>query len=143
MKTKKLIVLLALVTGLVSMTAKAGTPSLNSNYVYQNQALNLTINMPDAWQGKVKVTETDQSVSFSYTNTGGSPIFLYSVTKVNEQTWLNIKDQLQNVHVVANKNGVVYFVQLTDKTSIKGANAAEFKTIVDQLNDVMHSVQIS
>jgi len=142
MKAKKTVALIALVTGLLIGSAKASTPE-NGTYVYQNTNLNLQITMAFDWQSKAKVDETPQSVTFAYTNPGSQQVFLYSITKISEQSWLAVKDQMDNAHVVAEKNGMVYFVQLTDKTSIKGPNAKEYKDIVESLNDIPHSVQIN
>ncbi len=141
MKTKNLVALIALVTGLLMGSAKASTPE-NGSYVYQSPNLHLQVTMSFDWQTKAKVDETPQSVTFAYTNPGSKEVFLYSITKISEQSWLTIKDQLPNAHVVAEKDGMVYFVELTDKTSIKGANAKEYKEIVEHLDDIPHSVQL-
>jgi hypothetical protein len=52
-----------------------------------------------------------------------------------------IKDGLSESHVVARKDGQIYFVQLTDKTSIKGANAKDYKAIVANLDDVLANIK--
>jgi len=140
MKTKKLTLLVALLIGFLC-SVRAGSMGDSGNYVYTNQNLHVQITMPADWQEKMKVTETDQVITFSYINPGGQPVFLYSVTKISEQNWMAIKDQLTNVHIVAEKDGTVYFVELTDKTSIKSANAKEFKAIVDQLDEIWHSIK--
>jgi hypothetical protein len=142
MKTKNLVALIALVTGLLTGSVKAITPA-DGGYVYKSQNLNLQVTMYFDWQSKAKIDETSQSVTFDYTNPGSQQVFLYSITKISEQSWLNIKDQMQNVHVVADKGGMVYFVELTDKASIKGPNAKEYKDIVEHLDDIPHSVQLN
>jgi hypothetical protein len=142
MKTKDLVMLIVLLSGFLS-AAQGSTPGNNGDYVYQSKNLNVQITMPGEWQDKVRAIETDQSVTFSYTNPGGQPVFLYSITKIPEQTWMNIKEQLINVHVITEKNGTVYFVETTDKTSIKGNNAKEFKSIVNHLGDILHNIQVN
>src|SRR5215467_9695904 len=96
MKTKSLIVLFALLSGLFNARAIAGTPAENGNYVYHNQNMHVQVTMPYDWQSKLKVTETDQVITFSYANPGSEPVFVYSISKISEQTWMNIKDQMQN-----------------------------------------------
>ena len=138
--------LIAALLGLLISATVNANPLLSiggsDNYVYHSDKLNVNVNMPSDWQGKVTTTENDQAVTVSYNNPGGQPVFLYSINKVDVKTWMNVKDNLTGVHVVSNKDGEVYFVQLTDKTSVKGANSKEFKTIVANLNDVLANVKV-
>jgi len=137
---------MALILGVFVSAATQANPRLfndgNDSYVYHSTKLNVSINMPADWQGKVTTTENEGTVTVSYNNPGAQQVFLYSVNKVDQQTWMNVKDNLQGVHVISNKDGMVYFVELTDKISIKGANAKEFKAIVAGLNDMLANIKV-
>ncbi len=146
-KVSALIMLIAVITGwFISNITNAATrqdKGGNDNYVYHSSKLNVDISMPGDWRDKVSTKEDNQSVTVSYNNPGGQPVFLYSLTKIAEQAWMNIKDGLSETHVVAHKDGQIYFVQLTDKTSIKGANAKEYKAIVANLDDVLANIKVA
>jgi hypothetical protein len=146
LKASGLAMLIAVIAGWIINSATNAAPHGDTNggdnYVYHSDKLNVNINMPDDWRNKIITKEDDRAITVLYNNQGGQPVFLYSVTKIAEQMWLNIKDGLSDVHIVAHKNGEIYFVQLTDKTSIKGANSKEFKAMVANLNDVLANIRV-
>lgn len=146
LKASAIVMLIAMVFGWFISTNAVAACHLNKGgndtYVYHSTKLNVNINMPGDWQNKVTEIENDQTITVSYNNPGAQPVFLYSVNKISEQTYMNIKDQLQGVHIVAQKDGEVYFVQFTDKSSLKGANDKEFKAIVANLNDVLANISV-
>jgi hypothetical protein len=145
LKASGIVMLIAVIAGWIINSTTNAAPHQDvrggDNYTYHSDKLDVNIYMPDDWKDKVTTKEDDRSITVSYNNAGGQPVFLYSVTKIAEQMWLNIKDGLSDAHIVAHKDGNVYFVQLTDKTSIKGANDKEFKAIVANLNDVLANVK--
>jgi hypothetical protein len=122
-----------------SSAGKAGTPIQASMGQYQNTNLKIALQLPDEWQSKVTIEESDNQVVFKYSNPGGQPVFLLAINRVTEAQWMDIKDQLTNSKLLSHKNGMIIYVEITDQAKIKGANSKEFAGIVSKLNDVVQS----
>ncbi len=113
--------------------------STDGNYQYQNAQMHFQIEMPIEWKDKIKVDETENSTTFSYLN-GTEKVFLFSVNKLSETDFLNVRDQLGDITVVAHPKGQVLYAEKTSKDHLKGANKDEFSKILQGLDAVIANI---
>ena len=56
---------------------------------------------------------------------------------------MNVKAQLANAKVLDNKNGMIYFLMVTDKQKVKGADNEKYSQVMNGLNDLIASIKIT
>ena len=68
--------------------------------------------------------------------------FLFSVTKIPDQQWAKVKSQMPDAQLIAHKNESIYFVQRTNKETVKGANSATYAQVYPLLDQLIQSIQV-
>jgi hypothetical protein len=111
------------------------------SYPFQSAKLSIEVQLPDEWKSKFITEETDNSIVFKYGNPGGQPAFLFSINKISDVQWMNVKDQLSNAGMLIHAGNTIYYYEKTDNTSIKGANKDDYKSVVAHLDEVIKTAK--
>jgi len=104
-------------------------------------ALQFTISIPQSLQAQIVRQDFENESIFNFKNEKGKPAFLFSVTKVSSDQWLQIHQQVSYYKILQNKDGYITFVQITDQSKIKGDNAG-FQQALQQMNSMIESIQL-
>lgn len=100
------------------------------------------IAIPETLNTYITKETVDNSVRYLFKKSDGTTQFLFAVTKVSEQQWMLIKDQLTNATMQAHKNGFIYYVERTDKSSLKGADKDSYANVYNQLDAIVRSIDV-
>lgn len=111
--------------------------------IESTNSLQFSISIPQEWSSNIVRAETENAVTFNFKKTDGTTVFLLSVNKLSADDFLNVKDDLQNVKVIEQKNGLVYFAMETSKNSIKGSDSANFAKVFSHLDEMLNSIKIT
>lgn len=130
--------ILAAVFAAVTSMANAGTTFQR----FDPGVGDFSIAIPETLNAYLVKETTDNSVHYKFKKSDGTTQFLFAVNKVTEQQWLAIKDQLTNASVQAHKNGFIYYVERTDKTSMKGPDKDAYANVYRQLDTIIRSIDI-
>ena len=57
--------------------------------------------------------------------------------------WMNVQAQLVNAKVLDNKNGMIYFLMVTDKQKMKGADSEKYNQVMQNMNSLIASIKIT
>ncbi len=137
---KMAVLLLALCFAFQFGYATPGEPGIQT---INNGALQFSFAIPDQWSTQLIREESDHAINFKFKKSDGTTIFLFSVNKVSETTWMSIKDQLENFKMVDHKNSNIYYTTFTSKRSIKGTDNDVYTQIYDHLAEILASIKIT
>lgn len=102
-----------------------------------------SITLPDTWQSKVIRQDYENETIFSYMDEKGSPVFLFSITRVTGSQWVALHNQLKNAMVVKNDGAFIYFIQKADEKSLKGMKVEDYNTLLQEIDAVINSIQLN
>ena len=105
--------------------------------------LNLTVTIPAAWQSQIVRVDYENESIFSLKAGDKSPAFLFSVTKVTDEQWMTVKNQIKGYTILENKEGFITFLQKTDVKKIKGAADSQYQEVLGQLDAIVGSIQVN
>ena len=126
---------------LVSGTNSNALPSVNP--VVTNVTILFSISIPESLNSSIVREETETAVNFNFKKADGTTSFLFSVNKISASEWMNMKAQLANAKVLDNKNGMIYFLMITDKQKMKGADSEKYNQVMQDLNSLIGSIKIT
>ncbi|MFI5134374.1 MAG: hypothetical protein ACHQD9_00845 [Chitinophagales bacterium] len=143
MKTKVLNAALPLLL-IVLASSLLHANSLKSNRLTKYPgpgALEFSISIPQSLQSQIVRQDFENESIFNFKNEKGKPAFLFSITKVTSEQWMQIHQQVNYYKILENKDGYITFVQITDQSRIKGDNAG-FQQALQQVNSMIESIQL-
>jgi hypothetical protein len=105
--------------------------------------LNVTVNIPATWQSQIVRQDYENESIFSLKTSDKTPAFLFSVTKVTDDQWMTVKNQIKGYTIIENKDGYITFVQKTDVKKIKGQADAQYQQVLGQLDAIVGSIQLN
>ena len=117
--------------------------SSTANPVVTNVTVQFSISIPEPLNSSIEREETETAVNFNFKKADGTTSFLFSVNKISSDDWMNVKAQLANAKVLDNKNGKIYFLMVTDKQKVKGADNEKYSQVMNGLNDLIASIKIT
>ena len=106
-------------------------------------SVQFNVSIPNDYSSYIIREEGDNAVYFKFKKSDGTSLFLFQVNKIQEGQWMLIKGQLVDPVMLAHKNGFIYYAQTTDKSRIKGSDAAMYQQIHDQLHQLINSIVIT
>ena len=119
-------------------TAKAGIhPNENASTVQ------FSVSIADQWSTMITRKETDNMVVFSFKKADGTAEFLFSVCRIADADWVNVKDALSGAHVIEHKNGMFYVAMQTSKSKLRGRGNENFESIISNLSEMISSIRIT
>jgi hypothetical protein len=101
-----------------------------------------SVTLPDNWQSNVIRQDFENETIFSFNDGKGTPLFLFSITRVTGSQWVTLHSQLKNAMVVKNDGEFIYFIQRADVKSLKGMKSDDYNTLFQELNAVISSIQL-
>ena len=104
--------------------------------------LNLTFTIPANWETQLVRVDYENESIFSLKTGSGAPAFLFSVTKVTDAQWWEVKDQLKKYTIVENKDGFITFVQKTDLKKMKELPDVQYRQVLGSLDVVVGSIRL-
>ena len=110
--------------------------------VVSSTTVQFSIAIPEALGISIVREETETAVNFNFKKADGTNSFLFSVNKMAATDWLNLQSQLVNAKVLDNKNGIIYFLMVTDKQKMKGADCEKYSSVTQNLNALIASIKI-
>ena len=100
--------------------------------------MHFQLSIPTEWQNKIVNEETENAVIFRYTNPGTeNPVYLFSISKVNQKVWMTVKENIYNGSVLINRDGYIVYSETTKENSLRGKNNDEFKQLLARVNEVV------
>ena len=117
--------------------------SSTANPVVTNVTVQFSISIPASLNSSIEREETETAVNFNFKKADGTTSFLFSVNKISTDDWMNVKAQIANAKVLDNKNGMIYFLMVTDKQKVKGADNEKYSQVMNGLNDLIASIKIT
>ncbi len=111
--------------------------------VVSSTTVQFSIAIPEALGISIVREETETAVNFNFKKADGTNSFLFSVNKMAATDWLNLQSQLVNAKVLDNKNGIIYFLMVTDKQKMKGADCEKYSSVMQNLNALIASIKIT
>jgi hypothetical protein len=136
----KSIMILAAVVFMASFRAPNGQELSTS---LKMSSLSLSVNIPDQWKSAIIRVDENETTTFKLDNGNAPAVFLFSVTKIPDQQWAKVKSQMPDSKLIAHKNESIYFVQRTNKETIKGANSATYAQVYPLIDQLIQSIQIT
>jgi len=104
--------------------------------------LNLSIIIPDALQSQIVRQDFENEAIFSLKN-GDNTTFLFSITKVTGDQWMQLKDQVKDYTIIENKDGFITFVQKTEVKKIKGTADAQYQQTMPQVDGMIATIHLN
>ena len=130
-----------LLAALISVNAQAVSPAHSAGNSVPPH-LSMSVNIPDALQQQIARQDFENEAIFSFKN-GKDASFLFSVTKVSSDQWLQLKDQLKNYTVIENSGDYITFVQKTDVKKLKGSADAQYQQVMLQLDGIISTIHLN
>ena len=131
-----------LLAALISVNAQAVVPAHSAgNNVPPH--LSLSISIPDVLQSQIVRQDFENESIFSLKDGNGSPAFLFSVTRVTGDQWMQLKDQLKDYTIIENKDEYITFVQKTDVKKLKGAANDEYQSVMPQVDGIIATIHLN
>src|SRR6185295_18381861 len=98
--------------------------------------------IPANWETQLVRVDYENESIFSLKTGSGAPAFLFSVTKVTDAQWWEVKDQLKKYTIVENKDGFITFVQKTDLKKMKELPDVQYRQVLGSLDVVVGSIRL-
>ncbi len=124
----------------IGIFGKTNTTRLpfSDSYNFTSTQMNFELSIPPELKSKLLIDETESAVVFRYENPGTDhAVFLFSITRVSESAFMQVKDNLTSANVLSNKNGLITYSETTDEKSLPEKNKTEFKQILSRINEVL------
>lgn len=137
LRSTALLVLLSI----VSVFAYAKTESVPP--VGNSTTVQFTISIPDEVSSSISRVDAENEVDFYFKKQDGSDVFLFSVNRVSENLWVNIKDQVGSYQLLDHRAGYIYFVSKTDKSKLKGEDSIKYSAVFSQMDVLIKSIKIT
>ncbi|HAP01317.1 MAG TPA: hypothetical protein DCQ93_05260 [Bacteroidetes bacterium] len=137
LRSTALLVLLSI----VSVFAYAKTESVPP--VGNSTTVQFTISIPDEVSSSISRVDAENEVDFYFKKQDGSDVFLFSVNRVSENLWVNIKDQVGSYQLLDHRGGYIYFVSKTDKSKLKGEDSEKYSAVFSQMDVLIKSIKIT
>ena len=135
----KSIAILAVVALMASFRAPSGQELSTS---FKMSSLSISVTIPDQWKSSIIRVDENEMTIFKLDNGNAPATFLFSVTKIPDQQWAKVKSQMPEAQLIAHKNESIYFVQRTNKETVKGANSATYAQVYPLLDQLIQSIQV-
>jgi hypothetical protein len=104
--------------------------------------LTLSISIPAAWQSQIVRQDFENESIFSLKTDEKTPAFLFSVTKVTDEQWMTIKNQVKNYSIIENKDGFITFIEKTDAQKIKGNGDMQYQQVLPQIDGIISTIHL-
>ncbi|MEO6167653.1 MAG: hypothetical protein ABIO46_07070 [Chitinophagales bacterium] len=101
------------------------------------------ISIPAEYSSTIIRENVENGSYFWFKKSDGSKQFLFQVNKISEGQWIGIKGQLNNPVILDHKNGSVYYVQVTDKSRIKGNDAVLYEQVYGRIRQMIGTIVIT
>ena len=111
--------------------------------VVTSSTVQFSITIPESFSSSIIREETETVVNFNFKKADGTTSFLFSVNKIATADWMNVQAQLVNAKVLDNKNGMIYFLMVTDKQKMKGADSEKYNQVMQNMNSLIASIKIT
>ena len=108
-----------------------------------NVTVQFSISIPETLNSAIVREETETAVNFNFKKADGTTSFLFSVNKIPANDWMKVQAQLSDAKVLDNKAGMIYFLMITDKQKMKGADSEKYSQVMNSLNDLISSIKIT
>ncbi len=134
-------ILIALVAS-IGLMVKTTTPILTGtdNYNYTSNELKFQLTIPMELKPKLIIEETENSVVFKYENPNyQADVYLFSINKVSENVWLQVKQNVNEGRILANTNGYIIYSEITRETTLRGKNKVEFEQMLSQVKELVNT----
>ena len=135
-------VLLFSLAALMTVSAQAVMPAhASGNSVPPH--LNLSITIPDDLQSQIVRQDFENESIFSLKDGNDNSAFLFSVTKVSSDQFMQLKSQLKDYTIIENKDGFITFVQKTDVKKLKGAANDQYQKVMPQVSGIISTIHVN
>ncbi len=115
----------------------------NAKPVVTTATVQFSIAIPETLSTSIVREETETAVNFNFKKEDGTTSFLFSVNKIAAADWMNLQSQMANAKVLDNKSGMIYFMMLTDKQKMKGADSEKYNQVMQNMNAFIASIKIT
>lgn len=109
----------------------------------QPPAIRHLIYIPDDISPRIVQKNGDNSVNYLFRKSDGTTAFLFQVSRISENQWLHIRNQLSDPLLLEHKNGFIYFAIVTTKHKIRGEDNSEYQAVYDRLRQIVASIKIT
>lgn len=115
----------------------------NAKPVVTTATVQFSIAIPETLSTSIVREETETAVNFNFKKEDGTTSFLFSVNKIAAADWMNLQSQIANAKVLDNKNGMIYFLMVTEKQKMKGADSEKYNQVMQNMNAFIASIKIT
>ncbi|GDX51846.1 hypothetical protein LBMAG27_08930 [Bacteroidota bacterium] len=120
--------------GRTTNTEISGTDNFN----FTSNTMNFELTIPMDLKNKLVINETENSVVFNYDNPGyPNDVFLFSINKVSEKTWMQLHENIYNGIVLTNNDGFITYSETTKENTLRGKNRDEFEQMLGNIHEIV------
>ena len=106
-------------------------------------SVQFSISIPSRYADQIVRENADNTVFFYFKKSDGTNVFLFQVSRIDENQWVKIKEQLVQPTILAHKDGLVYYALATDRSKIKGEDGENYAKVYAQINQLINSIVIT
>src|SRR5215831_4613307 len=88
-----------------------------------SNTLQFSIAIPEFCKSSIIREDQPGMTVFKFANGNADPVFLFDISRIQDQDWAKVKDQIPNAKLLDHRGDVVYFTEKTSQINIKGPNA--------------------
>lgn len=132
-------ILIALIAsiGIYGKTTSSVNPGIDY-YNFTSDKLNFQLSIPLDLKNNLIINETENSVVFKYDfHNYSNTVFLFSINKVTDKSWLQLQGNFKNTLVLNNKGGFITYSEIALENNLRGKNKNEFRNILVRVNELL------
>lgn len=138
-RMKTILIALIASIGIYGKTTSTVNPGIDY-YNFTSDKLNFQLTIPLDLKNNLIINETENSVVFKYDfHNYSNTVFLFSINKVADKSWIQLQDNLKNTLVLNNKGGYITYSEIAQENNLQGKNKNEFKNILTRVNELLKS----
>ena len=101
-----------------------------------------TLNIPANLESRIERTEADNAVHYTFKTSGGESLYLFSIKKASYEQWNILRTQLENESLIGSKDNLIYYVEVTNRRSLKGQDKQAYAEVYAQLDSIIDSIKL-
>jgi len=100
-----------------------------------------TVSIPASIESRLVNEAAENTVIYKFKKADGSLQFLFSINKVSYEQWTLVRSQIPEAKLLGQKDGTIYYAELTTRKSMKDADKQAYAEAVGQLDAIVQSIK--